>query len=84
MPIYEYRCSKCEHTTEALRPMSQADDPIACEECGCKRTKRQHSVFAAQGGSHGEAAMVGCGGDGCGGGGGRCGGCSGGNCSCCH
>ena len=48
MPIYEYVCEKCEKTTEALRPMAQADEPIACEHCSSKKTKRAHSVFSAQ------------------------------------
>lgn len=50
MPIYEYACEKCGHITEALRRMSDADAPQACEKCGHKKTVRQHSVFAAQGG----------------------------------
>ena len=33
MPIYEYKCSECEHTLEKLQKMS--DDPIVdCPECG--------------------------------------------------
>ncbi len=56
MPIYEYICSKCEKTTEALRRMSEADEPIACEHCGSKKTKRAQSVFAASGTSAGTGA----------------------------
>jgi len=47
MPIYEYICDKCSQTTEALRPMADADEPIACESCGSRRTQRAHSVFSA-------------------------------------
>jgi len=33
MPIYEYACSKCDHTLDALQKMS--DDPLVdCPECG--------------------------------------------------
>ena len=33
MPIYEYKCSECEHTLEKLQKMS--DDPLVeCPECG--------------------------------------------------
>ena len=33
MPIYEYKCTECEHTLEKLQKMS--DDPlIDCPECG--------------------------------------------------
>ncbi|GAB4197197.1 MAG: hypothetical protein Kow00105_11290 [Phycisphaeraceae bacterium] len=47
MPIYEYQCEQCGHVTEALRTMSQADEPIACESCGAEKTHRIHSEFAA-------------------------------------
>lgn len=33
MPIYEYVCTKCEHSLEAIQKMS--DDPLKdCPECG--------------------------------------------------
>ena len=47
MPIYEYECDGCGRTTEALRQMSAADDPIDCDHCGKSSTRRKHSVFAA-------------------------------------
>jgi putative FmdB family regulatory protein len=47
MPVYEYVCESCGHTTEALRKLSEADTAIACEQCGGNRTRRVHSVFAA-------------------------------------
>jgi len=49
MPIYEYDCKDCGHTTETLRRMAEADAPIACESCGGTKTARGHSVFAAGG-----------------------------------
>ncbi|MEM6331857.1 MAG: zinc ribbon domain-containing protein [Planctomycetota bacterium] len=64
MPVYEYRCDDCEHLTEALRRMSDADEAIACEACGSARTRRVHSVFAAQSGS--SAEVGGCGQGACG------------------
>jgi len=75
MPIYEYRCAKCETTFDVLRSMSEADKPIACDECGSKKTKRALSkCYSTSGGK----AVAGTGG-GCGGGG-NCSGC-GGSCS---
>ncbi|MFW6060382.1 MAG: FmdB family zinc ribbon protein [Phycisphaeraceae bacterium] len=53
MPIYEYACEQCDAVTEALRKMSEADEPIVCEKCGSDRTKRAHSVFAAGSGDGG-------------------------------
>lgn len=47
MPVYEYECSECEHVTEAIRRMDQADTPIVCEKCGSEKTARMHSVFSA-------------------------------------
>lgn len=47
MPVYEYDCQDCDHITEALRRMSEADEPIACESCGGRKTNRRKSVFAA-------------------------------------
>ncbi|MEM0914828.1 MAG: zinc ribbon domain-containing protein [Planctomycetota bacterium] len=71
MPVYEYRCEECEHLTEALRRMADADEPIACETCGSDQTRRVQSLFASTGG----------GGDSAGDGGGGC--CRGsGGCSC--
>ncbi|MCC6581284.1 MAG: zinc ribbon domain-containing protein [Phycisphaeraceae bacterium] len=51
MPVYEYVCQNCGATTEALRSMKEADDPIACGKCGGKKTRRAHSVFSAAVGS---------------------------------
>ncbi len=62
MPMYEYECEGCGKVTEALRPMRDADEPIACEHCGKKRTQRIHSVFAAaSGGRETSLPMNSCG-----------------------
>jgi len=47
MPIYEYRCESCGELAEALRPMRDADAPLACRGCGRETMRRLHSVFAA-------------------------------------
>ena len=64
MPVYEYTCESCGKTSEALRKMSDADAPRACESCGSAKTQRAHSVFAAAtGSSDGQTSlpMGGCG-----------------------
>jgi putative FmdB family regulatory protein len=67
MPIYEYRCAECEQKFEKRRRMSQADDEIACPECGSLDTSRGLSMFAAfSKGNGGTSVSVG-GGSGCGG-----------------
>jgi putative FmdB family regulatory protein len=62
MPVYEYQCDKCGHTTESIRAMRDADEAIACESCGSKKTHRAHSVFsAATSQPSGGLPMTGCG-----------------------
>lgn len=57
MPVYEYECGKCEHVTESIRRMADADGPIACESCGSTQTARKHSVFLAGKSESGGGAM---------------------------
>jgi len=60
MPLYEYYCADCEITFEALRWMSQADNPIACVRCKGMNTSRAISAFAAiSRGSGGESRSLG-------------------------
>ncbi|MFW6082594.1 MAG: FmdB family zinc ribbon protein [Chloroflexota bacterium] len=49
MPLYEYECSACEAQFDALRGMSEADDPIVCPRCESDTTRRIISLFAAVG-----------------------------------
>lgn len=51
MPIYEYKCSACEHTLEKLQKLS--DDPLTdCPECGKPALKKMISAagFRLKGG----------------------------------
>jgi putative FmdB family regulatory protein len=60
MPLYEYHCADCEIKFEALRRMSQADDPIACVRCEGTNISRVISKFAAiSKGSGGESRPFG-------------------------
>lgn len=45
MPIYEYYCAKCNVEFEALRPLSKADEPMACKTCS-QPGQRQLSTFS--------------------------------------
>jgi putative FmdB family regulatory protein len=49
MPLYEYECSDCDTRFDALRGMSEADDPIRCPQCESERTHRVISLFSAVG-----------------------------------
>jgi putative FmdB family regulatory protein len=78
MPIYEYQCGDCGIKFDALRAISQADDPIACEHCNGTNTMRKVSAaFAHSSGSNGSRIIAG------GGNNSSCSGCSGGSCSTC-
>lgn len=51
MPIYEYKCDKCEHELEAIQSIS--DEPLAdCPSCGEARLRKLISAagFRLKGG----------------------------------
>lgn len=77
MPLYEYRCGECHVKFQKLRPMNQADAPVACEACGSSITTRAISLFSAvsKGSNGGSKAVAGTGGG--------CGSCGGGHCGSC-
>lgn len=76
MPLYEYYCADCGFKFEALRRMSQADDPIACVRCKGMNTSRAISAFAALSkGAGGETRSLG--------GASGCAGCSATSCATC-
>ena len=45
MPIYEYRCSACDHAFEEL--VRSADERVACPACASPKVKRLLSVFSS-------------------------------------
>ena len=65
MPIYEYRCRKCETVFEALRPLGDDGRKLACPKCGVKAPEKIFSVFAA-------SSSASSGGEGCGNSAGAC------------
>ncbi len=72
MAIYEYVCLDCGNKFEIIRPMRDADTPIACQKCESEHTSRKLAVFFAQSGGRVVA-----------GGNGGCASCSGGSCASC-
>ena len=40
MPIYEFKCTACDHVFERLQKLSDAD-PTDCPECGAAQVRRQ-------------------------------------------
>ncbi len=44
MPLYEYRCKKCDKISEILQ---RGSEKVVCPECGGKSLEKQFSVFAS-------------------------------------
>ena len=74
MPIYEYRCMKCEKDFEFL--VMGGNDSVTCPDCEGNKVKRRISAcsFKSKGGGGGYSAPASSG----------CSGCSSSNCSTCH
>src|SRR5215218_7411657 len=47
MALYEYKCAGCEDRFDLMRPMSDADEPAECPECGSMESRRVISNFAS-------------------------------------
>lgn len=59
MPIYEFRCRRCEEQFEEIvRNLEQAEE-VVCPECGSDQVERLQSGFATIGTDH--AAAPSCG-----------------------
>ena len=48
MPIYEFKCRKCDHTFEILVRNRNEKETVACPECRSKKTQRLMSAFAGR------------------------------------
>ncbi|MBN2124158.1 MAG: zinc ribbon domain-containing protein [Deltaproteobacteria bacterium] len=72
MPIYEYRCKKCNKEFEFL--VLGNNDAVTCPECDTKRVERLMSSCSFKSGGDFSPA----------GGASGCSTCSSGNCSSCH
>lgn len=61
MPLYEYVCEQDGEVLELIRPMDQADQPVADPKGKGRTFKRRLSTFAT-GGAEGRTVPVGGGG----------------------
>lgn len=59
MPIYEYRCTPCDHTFETL--IRSSSDVAHCPKCGNVELSKQFSVPAAAQTSRGSGSLPVCG-----------------------
>ncbi len=71
MPLYEYRCTDCDHRFEALVPAGRAD-LTGCPSCGAEQARRLLSVFSAPRAASGVGAAAAPSGGCCGGACGSC------------
>lgn len=46
MPLFEYKCKKCNTVFEKL--VIHSDDKVVCENCGSEKAEKQLSTFAAK------------------------------------
>ncbi len=50
MPLFEFKCKKCEKKFEEL-VFSSRKEPVECSHCGSKETEKLISTFCAGNGS---------------------------------
>ena len=65
MPVYEYRCTECGHTFDALQRVGEDGRHLNCPKCQAGHPEKLFSAFASSGGSEasfgGGSAGGGCG-----------------------
>ncbi len=47
MPIYEYRCTECDHRFEILQRLGEGCEGLTCPGCNAPRLEKMFSTFAA-------------------------------------
>ncbi len=48
MPIYEFKCSKCEHIFEVMGSYAEREQPHPCPQCGSTEVKQAITLFSAK------------------------------------
>jgi putative FmdB family regulatory protein len=56
MPIYEYRCRKCEKIFEKYVKVTDGGESVTCPSCGGKKPERILSSFSSSKSSEGSGA----------------------------
>ncbi len=46
MPIFEYRCTHCDHCFEALVWSSAEESELKCPQCDCGEIEKMLSLFS--------------------------------------
>jgi putative FmdB family regulatory protein len=45
MPVYEFRCNKCEHVFEVMGSYAEREKAQTCPKCGSTEVKQAISLF---------------------------------------
>jgi len=61
MPIYEYKCKKCDENFELFVRVSSQQDKPACPECGSSKVKKAISLFGLSGANASSRTVASCG-----------------------
>ncbi|MBN2183949.1 MAG: zinc ribbon domain-containing protein [Candidatus Krumholzibacteriota bacterium] len=59
MPIFEYKCCRCEENFEEL--VLSGSEPVTCPACGSSEVEKQFSAFSSSSGSSSSSKGSGCG-----------------------
>jgi len=59
MPIYEYKCKKCNSKFEVFQSVGADNKGLTCPNCGEPEPKKVFSLFASFGGGKTAACNVG-------------------------
>jgi putative FmdB family regulatory protein len=51
MPVFEYKCTKCDTKFEVYHKSTVNQEEVACPKCSSKENKKLFSTFAASVGS---------------------------------
>ena len=57
MPLFEFRCEKCQNEFEELLFRRDEESGVSCPSCGSERVEKLVSSFATKGQSEGPARM---------------------------
>jgi putative FmdB family regulatory protein len=48
MPVYEFKCSQCEHAFEVMGSYAEREKAQTCPKCGSAEVKQAISLFSAK------------------------------------
>lgn len=60
MPVFEYKCSKCNTKFEVLHKSSVKQDEVSCPKCSSTENKKLFSAFSASVNSGSDFSSPGC------------------------